>query len=227
MIKQIIKEIKKLKILAHNISSCTQLKVDQLFTQNADVYVVPEIAQNIKLPTGYSMEWIGNYPSKGLGIIYNIDASIPECYDRSLSFAIPLQFEDFFILAFWPTKIEKKETYTQIAKRILTHYSDELKNNKSIVTGDFNLYHKKDRPNKDANILEIDDLLQSYGLKSVYHELRGEVFENETKKTYFHQFKEENSFFLDYTYSNFPIKKYELLPWNIKFSDHTGQVIEF
>jgi hypothetical protein len=215
-----------MKILAYNINSCTQSKVDQLFIKKSDIYVIPEIAQNIKLPEGYSMEWIGNYPSKGLGIIYNIDASVPEYYDCSLPYAIPLLYEDLFIVAFWPTKVEKNESYTKIAKRILTHYSAELKNHKSLITGDFNLYHKKDSQNKDADLLEIDDLLQSFGLKSVYHKLSGEAFGNETKQTYFHQFKEELPFFLDYTYTNFPVKSYTLLSWDAKFSDHVGQIIE-
>ena len=216
-----------MKILSYNISSCTQSKVDQLFTHKADVYVVPEIARDIKLSESYSMEWIGNYPPKGLGIIYSINASVPKCYDNSLTYAIPLLYEDLFVLAFWPTKVGKNESYTQIAKRILTHYSAELKKHKSIVTGDFNLYNKKGSPNKDANILEIDELLKECGLKSVYHEKTDKAFGDETEQTYFHQFKEENPFFLDYTYSNFSIEKYKLLPWDKNFSDHVGQIIEF
>lgn len=220
--------INKMKIIAYNISSCTQKKLDELYKQEADVYVIPEMARDVKIPDGYFMKWAGNNKSKGLGIIFN-NAVVPECYDENLPYAIPLRYEDLFILAFWPTKIDKNESYTQIATHILNHYSTQLKSRDSIVTGDFNLYHKNDKPNKDADILVIDKLLQSFGMKSIYHELRGESFGNETKKTYFHQFKEDNPFFLDYTYythENLKITKYELLPWDAKFSDHRGQVIE-
>lgn len=217
-----------MKIVSYNISSCTQKKVDFLFTLDADVYVVPEMARDINIPDSYFMHWAGNNKSKGLGIIYK-NAIVPECYDESLPYAIPLRYEDLFILAFWPTKIDKSKSYTQIATQILNHYSEQLKSRDSIVTGDFNLFHKNDKPNKDADILEVDKLLQSFGLKSAYHELRGESFGSETKKTYFHQYKEDNPFFLDYTYytqKNLTIKKYELLPWEKEFSDHRGQLIE-
>ena len=217
-----------MKIVSYNISSCTQHKLDELFKHKADVYVIPEMARDVKIPDGFFMKWSGKYPSKGLGIIYN-NAYVPKCYDENLPYAIPLRYEDLFILAFWPTKIDKTETYTQIAKRILNHYSAELKARDSIVTGDFNLYHKNDKPNKDADILEIDQLLQSCGLKSVYHENTGKAFGEEIEKTYFHQFKKDKPFFLDYTYytkENLKITKYELLPWDEKFSDHRGQIIE-
>lgn len=215
-----------MKIISYNISACTQQKLDKLLEQKADVYVIPEMAKNVKIPDGYFMKWTGNYKSKGLGTVFN-NAVVTESFDETLPYAIPIKYEDLFILAFWPTKIENNQTYTKIARKIIEHYADDLKQNDSIITGDFNLYHKNGSPNKAADILEINDLLNSLGFKSTYHELRGEAFGNESKKTYFHRFNEYDTFFLDYTYSNFPIKKYELLPWDKVFSDHRGQVIEF
>ena len=215
-----------MKIISYNINLCTQAKLDELFKQNANVYVIPEMANDVKIPDGYFMKWYGKYPSKGMGIIYN-NGSIPECFDESLSYAIPLQYKNFFILAFWPAKIEKSESYTQIAKKILNHYASELKSDKTIITGDFNLYHKKDKPNKDADLLEFDKLLKDYGLKSIHHTKTGEAFGEEKENTYYHQFKKDNPFFLDYTYANFEVIKYELMDWDPKFSDHRGQIIEF
>ena len=219
--------INKMKIIAYNISSCTQQKLDELYKQEADVYIVPEIAKDVKIPDGYHNIWNGKYPPKGLGIIFN-NAFVHKSYDKSLPYAIPIKHEDIFILAFWPTKMEKNQSYTKIARQIIEHYADDLKSNASIITGDFNLYHKESVPNKAADILEIDKLLQEYGLKSVYHEITGQHFGEETEKTYFHQFKNDNPFFLDYTYYSqnlLKIKKYELLPWDAKFSDHRGQMI--
>lgn len=218
-----------MKILSYNINSCNQQKLDALFKHKADVYIIPEMAKDVKIPEGYFMKWVGKYPSKGLGIIYNNTCDSDNVIDESLSYAIPLHSKDLFILAFWPTKINKNESYTQIAKRILNHYSAELKVHESIVTGDFNLYHKNDKPNKDADLLEIDELLQNCGLKSIYHKKFEQAFGEETEKTYFHQFKSENPFFLDYTYyshEKLKITNYELLDWDAKFSDHRGQIIE-
>lgn len=62
-----------MKIVSYNINTCTQKKIELLFRNDADVYVVPEIAREdkIKLPDGYEMKWIGDgsFPSKGLGVI--------------------------------------------------------------------------------------------------------------------------------------------------------------
>ena len=64
------------------------------------------------------------------------------------------------------------------------------------------------------------------GLVSSYHDRTGEALGNETKATYYHQFKESQSFFIDYTFTNIPIKSYELGEWDKMLSDHVPQFIE-
>ena len=88
------------------------------------------------------------------------------------------------------------------------------------------MYHKNDKSDKAADILEINKLLNSHGLTSVYHKLTGQDFGSETQKTYYHLRDINNPFFLDYTYSKKEMQKYELLPWDKDFSDHVCQVIE-
>ena len=219
-----------MKIISYNINSCNQNKVDQLFEQNADVYVVPEIAcqDKIKIPDEYEMKWNSKYPTKGLGIIWRKGkGSFPEWYDDKLTYAIPLVFDNVLIIGFWPTKIDQNKTYTQIAKEIIEKYSEHFKDfEQCIITGDYNLYHKNDKSDKAADILEINKLLNSHGLTSVYHKQTGQDFGSETQKTYYHLRDINNPFFLDYTYSKKEIQKYELLPWDKDFSDHVCQVIE-
>lgn len=220
-----------MRIISYNIHACTQQKVDLLFSIEADVYVVPEIAcpTEIALPVGFDMKWNGNYITKGLGVIWKTGLGyIPDWYEPNLNYAIPLVAGDFLVLGFWPTKIQKNEMYTKIARSMLEYYSNYIKKYKTIITGDFNLYHKLSRVNKVADILSINEFLNSLGLSSVYHAKTGESFGAESQATYFHQFKKESPFFLDYTYSNFPIplEAYRLLDWEKKFSDHVGQVIE-
>ena len=52
----------------------------------------------------------------------------------------------------------------------IDHYSKQIKENKTIVTGDFNLYLKEEKKNKDADLQPINELLKSLGLTSVYRE---------------------------------------------------------
>lgn len=164
-----------MKIVSYNINTCTQKKIELLFRNDADVYVVPEIAREdkIKLPDGYEMKWIGDgsFPLKGLGVIWKKGrGEVPKWYDKTLHYAIPVFVDDILILGIWPTKLDKRESYTQIAKDILDHYSKQIKENKTIVTGDFNLYLKEEKKNKDADLQPINELLKSLGLTSVYHE---------------------------------------------------------
>ena len=222
-----------MKIVSYNISACTQEKVDFLLSLKADAYIVPELARNIKLSSDeYKMEYLGDIPSKGLGIIWREEmGEIPAWFKddyKEMSYAIPLVCDDVLILGFWPTSYKKQETYTKLAKEIIDKYKPNFQKYKqSIITGDFNLYHKENSPNKAADILEVHSILTDLGFHSVYHKLANEEPGFETRNTFFMQFKKDKPYFLDYTYSNLPVKNYYLIENpKEKFSDHIGQVIE-
>lgn len=223
-----------MKIVSYNINACTQDKVDFLLSLEADVYVVPEIACqdkiNLSTKSEYQMEWNSDYPTKGLGIIWRKGkGEVASFYNNKLTYAIPIIYEGVFILGFWPTKLkDEKKTYTQIAKEIICYYSQYFKDySQCIITGDFNLYHKENAPNKAADILEIDKILQDNVFYSVYHERANEKPGYETRNTFYMHFKHDNPFFLDYTYSKLPVKNYYFIENpKEKFSDHIGQVIE-
>ena len=223
---------KYMKIVSYNINVCTQEKVDFLLSLGADVYVVPEMANNITLPYEYTMEYLGDISSKGLGLIWKKDMlSIPEWFKdeyKKLSYAIPLICNDVLILGFWPTKYKNNKTYTKLAKEIIDKYTLHfLKYAQCIITGDFNLYHKENAPNKAADILEIDKILTENGFHSVYHKTANEKPGYESRNTFFMSFKIDNPFFLDYTYAKLPVKNYYFIENpKEKFSDHIGQVIE-
>ena len=217
-----------MNIAAYNISSCKQEKVNRLFKEiKADFYIVPEIAQEgkITLPAEYEMIWNSTYPTKGLGIIWrkNKVARLADCYNEKLHYAIPLIYEDIFILGFWPTKLQKKEKYKEIAQEILDYYSPHLKT-KTIITGDFNLFCKGS--SHEADITPIKDFLIGKGFKSLYHETKSVKFGSENDATYYHQFKETQPFFLDYTFTNFAVESFELKDLGRQFSDHVGQIVE-
>jgi len=61
---------------------------------------------------------------------------------------------------------------------------------------------------------------------SAYHQNTGEKLGKENSATYYHRFNENSPFFLDYTFSNMPIKSYSLFEWNKEMSDHVAQIIE-
>ena len=224
-----------MKLISYNINLSNSKKIKTLIQENADVYVIPEIADESKtdLPPGLKMKWNGVHfdkpfmgvKSKGLGIIWREEkGEIPEdYYNKNLSYTIPLIYEDVLILGFWPTKKpDEKNNYTKIAKEIIEYYTPLInKYDKCIITGDFNLYKST-----DADITKIDRMLNDLKLSSVYHSETGEAFGSETKHTYYHKPMNDKPFFLDYTYSKKTIQNYKLLDWDKNISDHVCQVIE-
>ena len=227
-----------MKIVSYNVSNCTQEKLDKIFSQNADLYVIPECScsRDIKIPENYEMLWDGiEYQyrnanlSKGLGMIVRKGLSKTlDCCDSDLKYAIPLMVGDLLVIGFWPTKINenKNKTYLQIAEEILKYYAPHF-TEKTIIVGDFNLYHKEGAKNFDVNLLPVNELLESYGFKSLYHKTKNESLGHEFRATYYHQYKEDQPFFLDYAYSNFPVKGYDLFDLGRDMSDHVGQVVCF
>ena len=223
-----------MKIVAYNISACTQKKLDFLLSLDADIYVVPELSKNVKPDEWYDMEYLGDIDSKGLGLIWRKDkGKIPEWFKddyKELSYAIPLIYDGVLILGFWPTKFNNQKTYTQLAKEIIEKYKPHFSDyNQCIITGDFNLYHKENSPNKAADIFEIDSILtdETFGFHSVYHKRANEQVGFETRNTFYMTFKRNKPFFLDYAYAKLPVKNYYFIENpEEKFSDHIGQVIE-
>lgn len=228
-----------MKIISYNISDSFPWKVERLLQMQADVLVIPEITspEDASLPDDYEMRWAGisyyhERPCwKGLGVLWKKDLGrIPDWYNPSLLYAIPLIVGDLLILAIWPTKraaITGTKTYPQIALEILSEYAPHFPDYRTIVIGDFNCcLNQPDYSRQHGNILRVNEFLRVHGLRSLYHELSGEAFGHESTPTYFHNFNASHPFFLDYAYTALPVKSFRLLPWDRDMSDHVGMELE-
>lgn len=227
-----------MKIVSYNINDCFPWKVERLLGMDADVLVVPEITcpNDAHIPENYEMAWKGisyyhQFPRwKGLGVIWHRgQALVPEWYNPELIYAIPLLVDNLLILAIWPTKrknVNDHKTYPQITQEIIREYAPHFHGRRVIVIGDFNCcVNQPDDTAEYGNMLRIDQILRSHGLYSLYHEQSGESLGHESTATYFHNFKADLPFFLDYAYANFPVRSYSLLPWDITISDHIGMEV--
>lgn len=224
-----------MKIVSYNINDSSPRKIEHLLGLNADVLVVPEITcpEEANLPEQYEMAWCGidyffhEEKWKGLGLIWKKRLGyIPEWYNRELMYAIPLIVNDYLILGVWPTKPtdeRPKKTYPQIAQEIIEEYAHHFKDYKTLVIGDFNCYvNQFDAKKKFGDMIRINEVLESFGLYSLYHQQTGELLGQETTATYYHRFHESEPFFLDYAYTNFPVASFRMFPWNKEMSDHVG-----
>ena len=221
-----------MKILAYNINLSTQEKIDRILEYDADVYILPEIActPRVTLPEGYQMEWTGDYPQKGLGVIWkpSVKAEIPEWFEPKHQYFIPLLIDDKLIIAAWPTTSKENYPmkYPEIAMKALQEYAPYIKQFPTIISGDMNLYKGQSGETKKFSIQAICDYLKEMNVVSIYHEMTGEALGCESCATYYHQFKKNQPFFIDYTFSSIPVKSFKIGEWDSDISDHVPQFIE-
>ena len=223
-----------MKIVSYNINDSKTWKIERLLGMNADVIVAPEITcpEDASLPESLDMKWYGieyfyhEKRWKGLGVIWQKgNGFVPDWFNPDYSYGIPLIVGDYLILGIWPTKTAANEpqSYPQIAQEIIREYAPHFKDFKTMVVGDFNCYVKQyDATKQYGDILKVNELLESYGLHSLYHQQTCEAFGKESAATYFHHFHEPEPFFLDYAYANFPVVSFRMFPWDKEMSDHVG-----
>lgn len=89
-----------------------------------------------------------------------------------------------------------------------------------------NCYKGQSGETKQYSTEVIFDFLKSLGYASVYHTQTGEALGKESTATYYHHFKENSPFFIDYTFTNINVKSYRIMEWDREVSDHVAQVIE-
>ena len=221
-----------MRILSYNINRFSQEKLDKVLHIEADVYILPELANQslVSLPTGYNMEWMGHLDFKGLCVIWRsgMKVDIPNWLNPSHEYFLPLVIDGILVIAAWPTRTErnKPKSYPQIAMEAICEYAPYFKQYPVIISGDMNCYKGQSSETKQFSIESIVDFLSSHGFVSVYHQLTGEALGEESTATYYHQFKTNLPFFLDYTFANMPVKGYQLMEWDAEVSDHVEQYFE-
>lgn len=221
-----------MKIIAYNIHLSTQEKIDKILSCQAEVYILPEVAcpSQVRLPEGFRMEWMGDYSHKGLGVIWksSLKGEIPEWFNPTHQYFLPVVIDGVLILAAWPTTTQQNipKKYPQIAIEAIREYAQYLKEYPCVITGDMNCYKGQAGESKEYSIQVIIDYLGTLGFHSAYHKSTGEKLGKETAATYHHQFKEDSTFFIDYTFANMPLKSYRLGEWDRNVSDHVPQIVE-
>lgn len=221
-----------MKIISYNINKCTQEKMDHLLSMDGDFYIVPEMAEPslISVPQGYKADWIGDYASKGLGVIWKEDISVEKLPIKvNPNYFVPLYVDGKLIIAAWPTKqgVSKQLSYPKIAMLAFEQLSECFDNYPTLISGDFNCYVGQSGETKAYSIASVDSFLGKSGLWSLYHHINNEKLGEEKACTYHHLFKSDDhmKFFLDYTYTNIPVKEFIINEWEPEISDHHAQII--
>lgn len=155
---------------------------------------------------------------------------LPDWYNKNLHYAIPVIFDDeYLLLAVWPTvrKGITSGSYISILLEILEYYKPYINRYKTVVMGDYNVisdpnsFQRKESP-------KVFTWFDENGLKSAHHTFFHEELGKESRFTYDHSGKGDFSFFLDYVFTNSEVKDYKLYSW-VEFSqmsDHLPIYVE-
>lgn len=217
-----------MKIISYNVSWCKQEKIDWLLgNQDADAFVIPECgnSDSITVPKGYRFFWTGDYASKGLGVIVGEKhkCELAYWYNKDLRYALPVIIDDkYLLLAIWPTKKDKTDSYIDICLSMLKAYESQIVRHTTVIIGDYNII------SNSKNSKPVFQWMESHNLKSAHHAFCDEEIGKEQKSTYYHQYKESSPFFIDYAFTNAEVKKYKLYAWDEsgRMSDHVPLMVE-
>ena len=224
-----------MKIISYNIAKFSQKKVEHILAMDADLYVLPELANKdiVTLPEGYEMAWCGDddVPDKGLCVIWKKHLSVELLsVDKDIPHHLPLMVkcEDtpLFLLACWPTVRGTNKSYPQLLLEALKEYNFYITFYDSLVVGDFNCFIGQKGVKKSTGTFE--DCIyefENHGMRSMYHEQTGECFGKESTATFYWRYNEESPFFLDYAFSNLTPQSFEIGEWEKEISDHRPLII--
>ena len=217
-----------MKVISYNVSWCKQEKIDWLIGhQDVDAFVIPECGNqdNIQVPKGVKFFWLGDYATKGLGVMVRDEHKyeLAPWYNKTLRYALPIIIDDcYLLLAIWPTKLNKADSYIDICLDILNEYENKLSLYPTVIIGDYNIIstQKQSKP--------IFDWMANHKMQSAHHTFKNEEIGKEKQPTYYHQYKEAAPYFIDYAFTNTEVKDYKLYTWDEskRISDHVPLMIE-
>ena len=168
---------------------------------------------------------MGEYAAKGLGVFVRDGhtSEIADWHNKDLRYTLPVIIDGkYLLLAIWPTKKERSDSYIDICLSILRAYEDKIVRYPTIIIGDYNIVSNR----KDTK--PIFQWMKEHNLKSAYHTYCKEEIGKEQRPTYYHQYKETAQFFIDYAFTNADVKDYKLYTWDEsrRMSDHVPLMVE-
>ncbi len=84
----------------------------------------------------------------------------------------------------------------------LDAYSDLPSERPCIVAGDFNVAPLGTEDNRTGSLGAIFEQLEGMGYTSAYHHFHGEAYGQESRPTYFHRYREDSHFHIDFVFTH-------------------------
>ncbi len=168
---------------------------------NPDIAVLCEVPRGAPAPSlidpPVDWHWTGAIENKGLALAsfgpsFESYVALDGCGTHT---AAATTSAGIGVLGIWTAP--PSGPYAPMAMASVSAYSDWLRTTPSIVAGDFNLGYNGSEAKGFRQILDaLDDL----GYVSAYHHVTGEAWGGESRHTYFHQWKQDRPFHIDYCF---------------------------
>jgi exodeoxyribonuclease III len=202
-----------------------------------DVLVVPEcgriggLNQGIGLAPVRSVEWVGDDPHKGLGVISYGEYSlrVHAAYEPRHRWVLPLEVEGpipLTLFAVWTVPHPESRLYVHCLFEALETYSELLRSPRVVWAGDFNCNPRFDKPSHRFKFQDLVPRLEALGLVSLYHLRTGEPHGEERQPTFFLQRNPAKPHHIDFIFaseslrgSGFDLSVGENAEWS-RLSDH-------
>ncbi|MEM6549722.1 MAG: hypothetical protein AAF713_18530 [Pseudomonadota bacterium] len=193
-------------------------KAEALMRLRPDLAVISECAAPSVLTArglgevaGETAVWIGNNPNKGLGVFafngYRV--RLAKGHRPTLRHIAPVHVDGplgFHLLAVWAQNasggITRKHQLGPL-RRALSAYRGFLTAAPAVVGGDFNNNVFWDRPGWRINHRAVVERLETMGLQSAYHTIRGEAQGEETVPTHYWRDRRKDgpTYHIDYVFA--------------------------
>ena len=226
-----------MKIITWNCNLNLVKKFEHVSKESPDIAIIQECE---KLDENYFPNskyfWLGKNEKKGLGVIvFNHSAKVSESLNEKLIYFLPIETDILNIIGVWAYNHRASPKFgvdfSGNTSDALTNYEVLLSSNKKVLfAGDFNNSVIWDKGNKENNFSNINNKLNSLGLKSSYHEYTNEKFGEESKGTLFHTKKQNKPYLIDYIYyKGMDLNKVDIGQYDewITLSDHMPVISEF
>jgi len=206
-----------MRIVAWNCNMALDRKVDVLLDLAPDIAVVCECAEPERLRTRSRSAWmqsepvwIGRNPHKGLAVFaFNgYAARLADLYQPSLRYVAPVHISGptaCNLLAVWAQNASAggiRKYQLGPLRRALSRYRGFLGERPAVIAGDLNSNTIWDKPGWRINHSTKVRIMESMGLVSAYHAIRGEPHGNESEPTLYwrDRTKDGPTYHIDYVF---------------------------
>lgn len=234
-----------MNVITWNCHMAFRKKYTPILAWKPDILIVPECENPEKINNKFYYQelWVGHNKHKGLGVFSfnNIDIKIHDSYSEEYKYILPITVSDSLkrinLIAIWSqnNKEDPRRRYIGEVWNSLNYYK-ELFHQPIIIAGDLNwnliwdIKHEYALYGKLTNVL---NLLNEFGISSVYHNCKNMKFGCEQDPTFFLQYKRQKPYHTDYIFASADMMNKvksvhvgEYDEWR-PYSDHMPLIVEF